>query len=75
QKYIVDICYRPFILQHMRKLLGSWKSDLSVNIRRIFESKSTKTERTHLFAKLKPSDVNLEEWVEFVREHMSDKWQ
>ncbi|KAL6219612.1 hypothetical protein ACLB2K_007371 [Fragaria x ananassa] len=74
QKYMVDVCFKPFILQQMGKLWRSWKSELSTEIRKILELKSTKTERTNLIAKLKPHDVSLPEWDQFVQQRMSDKW-
>ncbi|KAL6201306.1 hypothetical protein ACLB2K_025020 [Fragaria x ananassa] len=74
QKYMVDVCFKPFILQQMGKLWRSWKSELSTEIRKILELKSTKTERTNLIAKLKPHDVSLPEWEQFVQQRMSDKW-
>ncbi|KAL6194566.1 hypothetical protein ACLB2K_035648 [Fragaria x ananassa] len=74
QKYIVDVCFKPFILQQMGKLWRSWKSELSTEIRKILELKSAKTERTNLIAKLKPHDVSLPEWDQFVQQRMSDKW-
>nr|XP_011463624.1 PREDICTED: uncharacterized protein LOC105351335 [Fragaria vesca subsp. vesca] len=74
QKYIVDVCFKGFVLQQMGKLWRSWKSELSVEIRKILEAKSTKTERTNLLTKLKPQDVSTMEWDQFVKERMSDKW-
>nr|XP_011465857.1 PREDICTED: uncharacterized protein LOC105351934 [Fragaria vesca subsp. vesca] len=75
QKYMVDVCFKPFILQQMGKLWRSWKSELSTEIRKILELKSTKTERTNLIAKLKPHDVSLPEWDQFVHIHVGKKFE
>ena len=59
----------------MGKLWRSWKSQLSIEIRKVLESRSTKTERTSLISKLRPHDVSVQEWDKFVEERMSEKWQ
>lgn len=56
----------------MDKLWRNWKSELSVQIRRILESRSDVARHMVL---LKPSDATQEEWDAFVAERMSDKWK
>ncbi|XP_040365495.1 uncharacterized protein LOC121050192 isoform X1 [Rosa chinensis] len=75
QKYVVDLTHKTFILQQMGRLWRAWKSDLSTNIRIIVDSRRTKSETTRLLSILKPSDVPLKEWDEFVAERSSESWQ
>ncbi|VVA41537.1 PREDICTED: LOC110785510 isoform [Prunus dulcis] len=72
QKFIVEDWHKKFILRVMDKLWRNWKSKLSVQIRRILESRSDVARHMVL---LKPSDATQEEWDAFVAERMSDKWK
>ncbi|XP_062017879.1 uncharacterized protein LOC133734269 [Rosa rugosa] len=75
QKYVVDLTHKTFILQQMGRLWRAWKSDLSTNIKRIVDTRCTKSETTRLLGILKPSDVPQKEWDEFVADRSSESWQ
>ncbi|KAK9912428.1 hypothetical protein M0R45_036293 [Rubus argutus] len=74
QKYIMDLSHKPFILQQMGRLWRSWKSELSTQLRTIFEARATKSDRTRILATLKPSEVKQDEWDDFVNERKSVAW-
>ncbi|KAK9943083.1 hypothetical protein M0R45_008704 [Rubus argutus] len=74
QKYIMDLSHKPFILQQMGRLWRSWKSELSTQLRTIFEARATKSDRTRILATLKPSEVKQDEWDDFVNERKSAAW-
>jgi hypothetical protein len=59
----------------MGRLWRSWKSELSTQLRTIFEDRATKSDRTRILATLKPSEVKQDEWDDFVNERKSAEWQ
>lgn len=71
----MDLTHKTLILQQMGRLWRAWKSDLSTNIKRIIDTRRTKSETTRLLDILKPSDVPQKEWDEFVAERSSELWQ
>lgn len=71
----MDLSHKAFILQQMGRLWRSWKSELSTQLRTVFEAKATKSDRTSILAALRPNEVKQDEWDAFVNERKSVAWQ